>query len=100
MREKINYKATATYSFGGLGYSLCNILVMSYLSFFYTDIFGISPMAVAGLMLASRVVDAVTDPIMGLLSDHTRTRFGKYRPWIIFVAPIQGIVLFLSFYSS
>ena len=97
MREKINYKATATYSFGGLGYSLCNILVMTYLSFFYTDIFGISPMAVAGLMLASRVVDAVTDPIMGLLSDHTKTRFGKYRPWIIFVAPIQGIVLFLLF---
>lgn len=97
MKEKINYKATATYSFGGLGFSLCNVLVMTYLSYFYTDIFGISPIAVAGLMLASRVVDAITDPLMGLIADHTRTRFGKYRPWLIFVAPIQGIVLFLLF---
>lgn len=85
------------YSFGGLGVQMTSTLVMSYLTFFYTDIFGVSSMAVAGLMLASRFIDAVTDPIMGMISDHTRSRFGRYRPWLMFAAPILGVIVFLLF---
>jgi len=85
------------YSFGGLGSNLAFFLVMSYLTFFYTDIFGIDTMVVASLMLVSRFIDAFTDPLMGMLGDHTRSRMGKYRPWIIFGAPVLGILIFLLF---
>ena len=70
---------------------------MSYLTFFYTDIFGISSYVVATLMLVSRFIDAFTDPIMGMLGDNTRSKMGKYRPWIIFGAPVLGLLVFLLF---
>lgn len=71
--------------------------MMSYLTFFYTDIFGISSYVVATLMLVSRFIDAFTDPIMGMLGDNTRSKMGKYRPWIIFGAPVLGLLVFLLF---
>ena len=85
------------YSFGGMGSNLAFFLVMSYLTFFYTDIFGISSYVVATLMLVSRFIDAFTDPIMGMLGDNTRSKMGKYRPWIIFGAPVLGLLVFLLF---
>lgn len=85
------------YSFGGLGSNLAYILVMSYLSFFYTDIFGISTFVVSVLMLVSRFIDAFTDPLMGILGDHTRTQMGRFRPWIIWGAPLLGLLIFLLF---
>lgn len=95
--EKANFLDIVKYSFGGLGSNLAFILVISFLTFFYTDIFGISSMAVAGLMLMSRFIDAFTDPLMGMLADNTRTKLGKYRPWIIGGAPILGLLIFLLF---
>lgn len=95
--EKAKFKDVFKYSFGGLGSNLAFILVMSYLTFFYTDIFGINTMVVSGLMLVSRFIDAFTDPIMGMLGDHTRSKMGKYRPWIIWGAPILGLLIFLLF---
>lgn len=85
------------YAFGGFGSNLAFMLAMAYLTYFYTDIFGVSPFVVAGLMMTSRMIDAFTDPLMGMLGDHTRTKLGKYRPWIIFGAPVLGILIFLLF---
>ena len=84
--EKAKFSDVFKYSFGGLGSNLAFFLVMSFLTFFYTDIFGISSYVVATLMLISRFIDAFTDPIMGMLGDNTRSKMGKYRPWIIFGA--------------
>lgn len=94
---KASFIDIVKYSFGGVGSNLAFLLVMSYLTFFYTDIFGISSMTVATLMLVARFIDAFTDPLMGMIGDHTRTRFGKYRPWIIFGAPLLGFFTFLLF---
>lgn len=94
---KAKFNDVLKYSFGGLGSNLAFILVMSYLTFFYTDIFGIDTMVVSGLMLVSRFIDAFTDPIMGMLGDHTRSKLGRYRPWIIAGAPLLGILVFLLF---
>lgn len=85
------------YSFGGLGSNLAFILVMSYLTFFYTDIFGIDSKVVAFLMLISRFIDAFTDPLMGMIGDHTKSKWGKYRPWVMFGAPVLGLLIFLLF---
>ena len=85
------------YASGGFGFSFANIMVISYLTFFCTDIFGISSVTVAGLMLITRFIDAVTDPVMGILADKTRSHWGRYRPWMIFGAPVLGLTVFLMF---
>lgn len=95
--EKAKFSDVLKYSFGGMGSNLAFFLVMSYLTFFYTDIFGISSYVVATLMLVSRFIDAFTDPIMGMLGDNTRSKMGKYRPWIIFGAPVLGLLVFFLF---
>lgn len=95
--RKARFVDVFKYSFGGLGSNLAFFLVMYYLTYFYTDIFGISPFVVSGLMLVARFIDAFTDPLMGMLGDHTRTKLGKYRPWVIFGAPILGFSIFLLF---
>ena len=85
------------YSFGGIGSNMAFMLVMAYLTFFYTDIFGLDSKVVAFLMLVSRFIDAFTDPLMGMLGDHTVSKMGRFRPWIIFGAPVLGVLLFLLF---
>lgn len=94
---KAKFTDVLKYSMGGMGSNLAFILVMSYLTFFYTDIFGIDTMVVAGLMLVSRFIDAFTDPLMGMLADNTKSKMGKYRPWIIIGAPVLGFLIFLLF---
>lgn len=84
----------AGYAFGGLGSNIAYILVMSYLTYFLTDIYGISALAVSGLMLVARIIDAVTDPMMGMISDRTRSRLGRYRPYLIYGAPFLGLSIF------
>ncbi|HZM06132.1 MAG TPA: MFS transporter [Candidatus Saccharimonadales bacterium] len=87
-----------------LGYSLgdtaANFIFQTMLVFqsiFYTDTFGITPGEVAALLLVVRVWDAVFDPLMGALADRTRTRWGKFRPWILWTAVPFGIMGFLTF---
>lgn len=87
------------YSFGGIGSNVAYSLIMTYLMFFYTDIFGISALSVGTLFMVSRLIDAITDPIMGMIADRTRTKFGRYRPWIIFGAPVLGMMIILLFYT-
>lgn len=95
--NEVNYGTCAKYSFGGIGFSMTNLIVMTYLTFFCTDIFGISSMTVAGLMLVTRFIDAVTDPLMGLIADRTRSKWGRYRPYLMFGAPVLGACIYLLF---
>jgi GPH family glycoside/pentoside/hexuronide:cation symporter len=90
-REKIAY---------GLGDTASNIVfqtVMLFLTFFYTDIFGISPAFVGTMFLAVRLIDAVTDPLMGALADRTNTRWGKFRPYLLWFALPFGFISVLAF---
>ena len=70
-----------------------------YLPFFYSNIFGLSLVDAGVLVLVTRIWDAVSDPMMGVISDRTNTRWGKYRPYLLWVAPlfsICGILLFTT----
>jgi glycoside/pentoside/hexuronide:cation symporter, GPH family len=70
-----------------------------FLMIFYTDTFGISPAVVGTMFLLSRFWDAALDPIMGIIADRTETRYGKFRPWILWgILPftIAGVVLFIT----
>lgn len=99
MKEKNLMTDIFKYSLGGLGITLVTNLVMTYFNFFLTDIFGITTFAVAGIMLVSRIVDAITDPLMGIIADRTHSRWGKFRPWLMFFAPVLGVAIFVLFYS-
>lgn len=70
---------------------------MTYLLYFYTDVFGLSAAAAGGVFLVARIVDAVTDPVMGLIAERTRSRWGRLRPWILFGAVPLGVVSVLTF---
>ncbi len=64
---------------------------------FYTDVFGLSASAAAAVLLWPRMWDAVFDPIMGVLADRTNTRWGKFRPWILWTAGPWAVVMVLAY---
>ena len=97
--SKLGFLPVFAYGFGDVGCNFSWMFVGNFLMFFYTDVFGISMAAVATLMLVSRVWDAVNDPVVGLLADRTNTRWGRYRPWLAFGAPLTAIVLALTFWA-
>ena len=104
----MNTKAdTAPLSFREkVGYGLGDMASNFYMGFFglfllyyYTDVFGISPAAAATMLLLTKIVDAVSDPAMGLIADRTESRWGKYRPYLLWAAvpyAILGYLLFLG----
>lgn len=87
------------YGMGDVGCNFSWMFVGNFLMIFYTDVFGIGMSAVATLMLLSRFWDAINDPIIGTLTDKTHTRWGRFRPWLLFGAPITAIVLMLTFWA-
>ncbi|QOR35170.1 MFS transporter [Clostridium sp. 'deep sea'] len=85
------------YGFGGFGVNLMYILVSSFIIYFLTDVAGVS-VAMAGTMfLFSRVIDALFDPIIGALSDRTKSRWGRYRPFMMFGSIIGALIFILLF---
>ena len=96
---KVPFISKLAYGMGDVGCNFSWMFVGNFLMIFYTDVFGISMSAVATLMLFSRFWDAINDPIIGGLSDKTHTRWGRYRPWLLFAAPLTALVLILTFWA-
>ncbi|MEZ2576672.1 glycoside-pentoside-hexuronide (GPH):cation symporter [Buttiauxella ferragutiae] len=91
IKEKIGY---------GMGDAGCNIIfgaIMLFVNYFYTDIFGLAPALVGVMLLSIRVIDAVTDPIMGAIADRTQSRWGRFRPWILWMAAPFAFFSYLMF---
>ena len=87
------------YGFGDMSSSMFWKIFSYYLPFFYSNIFGLSLVDAGVLVLVTRIWDAVSDPMMGIISDRTQTKWGKYRPYLLWVAPffsICGILLFTA----
>lgn len=92
-KEKIAY---------GLGDTASNFIfqtVMLFLTFYYTDVVGISAAAVGSMFLLVRVFDAITDPLMGSLADRTKTKWGSYRPYLLWLALPFALCSVLAFTS-
>ncbi|MBD3949832.1 MFS transporter [Tuanshanicoccus lijuaniae] len=87
------------YSTGNFANTLLFLMVGTYINFFYTDILGISPIMAGTIFMVARLVDAITDPLMGMIIDKTNSRWGKFRPYIIAGAPPLGIIFVMLFYA-
>jgi sugar (glycoside-pentoside-hexuronide) transporter len=85
------------YALGDLGINLNFQMVGFYLAYFYTDVFGLAAAQVGWLFLLVRIVDAVLDPIMGYIADHTSTRWGRFRPYVLLGALPLNLLLVACF---
>ncbi len=95
--EKLTLKEKIGYSLGDTASNLFFQTFMLFLLYFYTDVFGLPAAAVGTMFLITRIWDAINDPIMGTIADRTNTRWGKFRPYILFFALPFGILGVLTF---
>ncbi len=85
------------YSVGNFPNNIIFMMVGTYVTYFYTNILQIPAVMAGTIFMVARLVDAVTDPLMGMIVDRTNTKLGKYRPFIIAGAPFLGIMFVLLF---
>jgi len=95
--QKLSVKTKVGYGAGDFAANIVFQTVMIFLMYYYTDIFGIPVAAVGTLFLLSRIWDAVNDPLMGALADRTKSKHGRFRPWIKWTAFPFGILAVLMF---
>lgn len=87
------------YGFGDMSSSMFWKIFTAYLPFFYSTVFGLSLVDATFLMLVTRIWDAVSDPMMGIVADRTKTKWGKYRPYLLWISipfAVSGILLFTT----
>ncbi|HLP02161.1 MAG TPA: MFS transporter [Opitutaceae bacterium] len=97
--DKLRLTEKISYGFGDFASCLYWQTFMVYLTFFYTDVFGITAAATAAMLGTSRSLDAFFDPVIGMIADRTQTRWGKFRPYLIwFCVPmaIAGVLTFTT----
>lgn len=97
IKQKLSLKEKIGYGFGDAASSMFWKLFGMYIMFFYTDIFGIPAAVVGTMFLITRVGDAAFDPFVGILGDRTETRWGKFRPYLLWMALPFGIIGVLTF---
>lgn len=99
MMEKLRTKEKIGYGFGDFASSMFWKMFSVYLLFFYTDVFGLSAAIVGTLFLVTRVFDGINDPLMGIIADRTNTKWGKFRPYLLWMAipfAIFGVLTFTT----
>ena len=92
LSEKIGY------GFGDFASSMFWKIFSYYLPIFYSDVFGLKPVHAATLLLVTKLYDAISDPVMGIIADRTETKWGKYRPYLLWMAIPFAVIGILSFY--
>jgi len=95
--EKLSLKEKIGYAVGDTASNLYFQIVMSFIPIFYTDVFGLPASAMSLMFLVTRLWDAINDPIMGMIADRTNTRWGKYRPYLLWVSLPFVVVSILTF---
>ena len=96
-KDKVTFLEKVGYGLGDTASNFYFQMFMIYLTFFYTDVFGISPAAVGTMFFVTKMWDTFNDPIMGVLADRTNTRWGKFRPYLIWMVIPFGVIGVLTF---
>ena len=94
---KLTLKEKVSYGLGAVGKDMVYMLSASYILYYYQDVLGVSAIAMGFILLAARVFDAFNDPIMGVVVAKTKTRWGKFRPWLMIGTVTNAVVLFAMF---
>lgn len=94
---KLTVKEKASYGLGAVGKDMVYMLSASYVLYYYQDILGVSAIAMGVILMAARIFDAFNDPIMGIIVAKTKTRWGKFRPWLMIGTLLNAIVLYFMF---
>ena len=96
-KQKLTGRAKLSYALGAVGKDMVYMLSASYILYYFQDIMGVSAIAMGTILLVARVFDAFNDPIMGVVVAKTKTRWGKFRPWLMIGTLTNAIVLYLMF---
>ena len=94
---KLSKKETISYGLGAVGKDMVYMLSASYVLYYYQDILGVSAFAMGVILMAARIFDAFNDPVMGVIVAKTRTRWGRFRPWLLIGTCLNAVVLYLMF---
>ncbi|MYD42811.1 MAG: MFS transporter [Gammaproteobacteria bacterium] len=93
----MKFSSRLAYAVGDAGINLYFMSTLSFLLYFYTDFYGISAAAAVGVFTVARLVDAFSDPFMGYLADHTRSRWGRFRPYLLWGAIPLALISVATF---
>jgi len=94
---QLHFKEKAAYGLGAVGKDMVYMLSASYILYYFQDILGVSAVAMGVILLVARIFDAFNDPIMGVIVAKTKTRWGKFRPWLMIGTLTNAVILFLMF---
>ncbi len=96
-KQKLSLKSKISYGLGAVGKDMVYMLSASYVLYYFQDLLGVNAIAMGVILMVARVFDAFNDPIMGVVVAKTRTRWGKFRPWLLIGTLTNAVVLFLMF---
>ena len=94
---RLSFREKAAYGLGAVGKDMVYMLSASYILYYYQDLLGIKGAVMGAIMMAARVFDAFNDPIMGVVVAKTKTRWGKFRPWLMIGTITNAVILWLVF---
>ena len=94
---KLSFREKAAYGLGAVGKDMVYMLSASYILYYYQDLLGIKGTVMGAIMMAARVFDAFNDPIMGVIVAKTKTRWGKFRPWLMIGTITNAVILYMVF---
>lgn len=94
---KLTWKEKSSYGLGAVGKDMVYMLSASYVLYYYQDILGVSAIAMGIILMAARIFDAFNDPIMGVIVAKTKTKWGKFRPWLMIGTLLNAIILYFMF---
>lgn len=97
IKQKLSFFEKVGYGFGDLASNLFWQTISMYLLFFYTDVFKLPAAAVGTMILISRLLDGINDPAMGIIADRTNTKWGKFRPYLLWLAVPMGLIGVIAF---
>lgn len=96
---QLTFREKAGYSLGDAAANFVFMTMILFQSNFYTDVMGLTALAAGNIILIARLWDAFFDPLMGVIADRTNTRWGRFRPWILWTAVPWCVVMFLAYYT-